>query len=69
MNSFIVSPKNLSEFYFLKEYFNLNNIKSSIINTEEKEDLALFEFMKESDRNNKVSREEVMELLSADYES
>ena len=63
MNSFIVSPKNLSEFYFPKEYFEKNNIKSSIINPDEKEDLALLEFMKEADRNNKVSREEVMEIL------
>jgi hypothetical protein len=69
MNSFIVSPKNLSEFYLLKEYFEKNNIQSTLINSDDKEDLALFEFMLEADRKDKKSREEVMEILTAQYES
>ena len=60
MESIVITPKSKDEAKIITDLLAKLNITSKIISDEEKEDLGLLLMMKEADRNEKVSREEVM---------
>ena len=64
MESFVVKPKNKTEFQLLFEMFKKMNIQNKILSEEEQEDIGLLKLMKEADRTEKVSREKVFAKLS-----
>ena len=63
MQSILVTPRNYDEFHLLEEFLNSKNISSIVLYTEDKEDLGLLQLMNEADRNNQVSRENIMSIL------
>jgi hypothetical protein len=65
MESIVISPKTKDEAKIITDLLEKMNISSKVITDEEKEDLGLLMMMKETDRNEKVSREEVMKKLNS----
>ena len=65
MESIVITPKTKDEAKIITELLVKMNISSSVITDEEKEDLGLLMMMKEVDRNDKVSFEEVMKKLNS----
>ncbi|HEY2583001.1 MAG TPA: hypothetical protein VGI43_14395 [Mucilaginibacter sp.] len=65
MESIVINPKSEDEVKFITDLLNRMNISSKIITEEEKEDMGLLVMMKEVDRSEKVSREEVMKKLNS----
>jgi hypothetical protein len=65
MESIVISPKTKDEAKIITELLEKMNISSKVITDEEKEDMGLLMMMKEVDRNDKVSREEVMKKLNS----
>jgi len=65
MESIVINPKSKDEAKFIADLLQRMNISSKIITEEEKEDIGLLMMMKEADRNEKVSREEVMKKLNS----
>jgi hypothetical protein len=65
MESIVINPKSKDEAKFIADLLQRMNISSKIITEEEKEDMGLLTMMKEADRNEKVSREEVMKKLNS----
>jgi hypothetical protein len=63
MESIVINPKSKDEAKIITDILEKMNISSKVITNEEKEDMGLLMMMKESDRNEKVSREEVMRKL------
>ena len=63
MESIVINPKSKDEAKIITDILEKMNISSKVITDEEKEDMGLLIMMKESDRNEKVSREEVMRKL------
>ena len=63
MEAILIQPKNKTEFLFVSEMLKKLNIKSKAIDIEEKEDLGLIELMKESDRSQKVTRDQILSQL------
>lgn len=63
MESIIVTPKNQEEFRLLTDLLAKMNISSKVLSEEEKEDIGLGILLQEADRNEKVSREEIMNKL------
>ncbi|MFZ4413905.1 MAG: hypothetical protein ACOYOV_12545 [Bacteroidales bacterium] len=63
MEAILIQPKNKTEFLFVSEMLKKLNIKSKAIDIEEKEDLDLIELMKESDRSQKVTRDQILSQL------
>jgi hypothetical protein len=63
METILVSPKNEQEFQLISDLFSKMKIKTKVLTSDEKEDLLLAELMKESDRSEKVSRDEIMKKL------
>jgi len=64
MESIVINPKTKDEARFITDLLQRMNISSKIITEEEKEDIGLLMIMKEADRSEKVSREEVMKKLN-----
>ena len=65
MESIVISPKTKDEAKIIHDLLAKMNISSKIITEEEKEDLGLLLMMKEADRNDKVSYEEVIKKLNS----
>jgi len=65
MESIVVNPKTIDEVKFITTLLEKMNISSKVITDEEKEDIGLIMMMKEIDRSDKVSREEVMKKLNS----
>jgi hypothetical protein len=65
MESIVISPKTKDEAKIITDLLKKMNISSKVISDEEKEDLGLLLMMKEADRDEKVSREEVMKKLNS----
>jgi hypothetical protein len=63
MSSIVVNPKNIEEFQFLTELLKKLNIEAKVLSDEQVEDLGLSFLMKEADRNDIVSKEEIMSKL------
>jgi len=61
----VISPKTKGEAKIITDLLERMNISSKIITDEEKEDFGLLMMMKEADRSEKVSREEVMKKLNS----
>jgi len=65
MESIVINPKTKDEAKLITDLLSKMNISSKIITEEEKEDIGLLAMMKEVDRNEKVSYEEVMKKLNS----
>jgi predicted nucleic acid-binding protein len=65
MESIVISPKTKDEFKVITDLLERMKISSKIITDEEKEDIGLLMMMKEVDRNDKVSREDIMRKLNS----
>ena len=65
MESIIINPKTKKEVKLVRTLLEKMNISSDIISEEEKEDLGLIAMMKEADRNETVSREEIIKKLKS----
>lgn len=63
MESIVVNPKTREEAKLIMDLLEKMNISSNVISDEEKEDLGLGMMMKEVDRTDFVSREEIMDKL------
>jgi len=63
VDSLLITPKNVKEFQLMSDLLSKMKIKTKILTLEEKEDFALAELMKETDRTNKVSRDTIMKKL------
>ncbi|MBS1529536.1 MAG: hypothetical protein JSU01_04445 [Bacteroidetes bacterium] len=63
MESIVITPKTRDEARIITDLLAKMKIDSQIITDEEKEDMGLLLMMKEADRSEKVSREEVMKKL------
>lgn len=63
MESLIVTPRNKAEFQLIFDLLQKMRISNRVLTDEEKEDLGLGLLMKEVDRTQKVSREEIMAKL------
>ena len=69
MESIVINPKTQDEARIIQDLLAKMNISSKVITDEEKEDMGLLVMMKEVDRNDKVSREDVMKKLNSWYEN
>ena len=65
MESIVINPKTIDESKFITTLLEKMNIAARIITDEEKEDIGLIMMMKEVDRSDKVTREEVMQKLNS----
>jgi hypothetical protein len=65
MESIVINPKSKDEAKFITDLLQRMNISSKVITEDEKEDFGLLMMMKEVNRNEKVSREEVMKKLNS----
>ncbi|MEO6148830.1 MAG: hypothetical protein ABIP28_01660 [Mucilaginibacter sp.] len=65
MESILITPKTKIEAKLISDLLEKMNITSKILSEEEKEDMGLVMMMKEVDRDEKVSREDVMSKLKA----
>lgn len=63
MEAILITPQTKKELQFLKTLLQNLNVKSRIIEEEEKEDLGLALLMKDVDRNEIVSRDSIMKKL------
>lgn len=63
MSSIVVSPKSPEELQFLSELLKKLGVDSKVISDEETEDLGLSILMKETNRSEVVSEEEIMAKL------
>jgi len=63
MESLIVTPRNKAEFQLIFDVLQKMRIRNKVLFEEEKEDFGLIQLMKQADRTEKVSREEVMAKL------
>jgi hypothetical protein len=69
MESIVINLRTKDEVKIVTELLKRMNISSKVITDEEKEDMGLLMMMKEADRNEKVSREEVMKKLNSPNEN
>ncbi|HEY4196149.1 MAG TPA: hypothetical protein VGM63_11475 [Mucilaginibacter sp.] len=65
MESIVINPKTQNEAKIVQDMLAKMNIPSQIITDEQKEDMGLLAMMKEVDRNDKVSFEDVMKKLNS----
>ncbi len=61
----VLTPKTRDEAKLITDLLEKMKISSKIITEEEKEDMGLLMMMKEVDRNEIVSREEIMKKLKS----
>ncbi|MEI6823777.1 MAG: hypothetical protein WCL51_17750 [Bacteroidota bacterium] len=64
MEAILIQPKNKSEFKFLVAMLKKLNVNIKTLDIEDKEDLGLVELMKQADRSQKLTRDEVMAKLT-----
>jgi len=65
MERIVISPKTKNEAKLITDLLAKMNIPSKVISEEEKEDMGLLIMMKEVDRDEIVSRDEVMKKLNS----
>jgi len=63
MSSIVVNPKNEKELRFVSELLEKLGVNSKVLSDEEQEDLGLSLLMKDSNRSEVVSQEEVFNKL------
>lgn len=63
MSSIVINPKSSEELKFISELLKKLGVKSKIISDEDTEDLGLSLLMKDVDRSDVASEEEVMTKL------
>ena len=63
MSSIVVNPKNPQELQFLSELLKKLGVDSKVLSDEDTEDLGLAVLMKDVDRSDVVTEEEVMAKL------
>lgn len=63
MNTLIVQTKDKSELKLVTDILRKMRISSKVLKIEELEDLGLAKLMKQADRKQTVSREDIMEKL------
>ena len=65
MSAIVINPKSSQELKFISELLQKLGVQSKVISDEETEDLGLSLLMKDVDRSNVVSEEEVIAKLKA----
>lgn len=63
MSSIVVNPKNQQEFQFITELLNKLGVDSKVLSDEDAEDLGLSILMKNVDRSDFVSEDDIMKKL------
>ena len=63
MNTLIVQTKDKSELKLVTDILRKMRINSKVVKSEDLEDMGLARLMKQADRKQTVSREEIMEKL------
>ena len=63
MKSLVITPKDTKELNFISELLQKMGISSKVLSEEEKEDAGLLLMMQESDKNDTVSRQEIVSKL------
>ncbi|MDR2627234.1 MAG: hypothetical protein LBC40_04285 [Dysgonamonadaceae bacterium] len=63
MTTIAITPKSKKEQTFLVDLFKRMNIRIDLFPTEELEDAGLLNLMKDADRNDVATEEEIMKLL------
>jgi len=66
MDALVIKSKNRSDLKLIKELVNKMGLESKSLTEEEIEDLGLLMMMKQADRSETVSREEVMKKLGSE---
>lgn len=65
MNTLIVQTKDKSELKLVTDILRKMRINSKVLKSEDLEDMGLMKLMKQADRKQTVSREDVMEKLGS----
>jgi hypothetical protein len=65
MKSLVITPKDTKELNFVSELLQKMGISSKILSEEEKEDAGLLILMQEANKNDTVSRQEIVSKLRA----
>ncbi|MEQ8554518.1 MAG: hypothetical protein RIC06_14830 [Cyclobacteriaceae bacterium] len=65
MSSIVVSPKSQKELQFISELLNKLGVRSKVLSDEELEDLGLSVMMRDVDRSEVVTEDEIMKKLKA----
>ena len=63
MSSMLINPKNEKEMQFLSELFKKLGVDATVLSDEEAEDIGLSILMKDADRSDLVTEEEIMAKL------
>lgn len=63
MSSIVVNPKSQKELQFISELLNKLGVRSKVLSDEELEDLGLSVMMKDVDRSEVVTEDEIMKKL------
>lgn len=63
MSSIVVNPKSQQELQFLSELLKKLGVESKVLSDEDTEDLGLTVLMKDVDRSDVVSEEDIMKKL------
>ncbi len=63
MKSLVITPKDTKELNLVSELLQKMGISSKVLSEEEKEDAGLLLMMQEADKNDTVSREEIVNKL------
>jgi len=63
MNTIIVQPKTKAEMQLISDMLKKMRVASKVLNDEEREDLGLAMLMRQANRNEKVSRNKVIDKL------
>ncbi|MEP0365699.1 MAG: hypothetical protein ABJN36_09455 [Cyclobacteriaceae bacterium] len=63
MSSIVINPKSSKELQFISELLKKLGVKSKVLSDEDTEDLGLSLLMKDVDRSDVVSEQEVMSKL------
>lgn len=65
MESILINPKNKEELRLLSDLLAKMNINSKVLSEEELEDMGLTVLMRDTDRSQKVSRQDIMQKLES----
>jgi len=63
MNLIVINPKNEQEFQFVSDLLMNLGIENKVLDEEAKEDIGISLLLKETDRSDVVSEEEVLKKL------
>jgi hypothetical protein len=64
MSYIVINPKSSEELKFISELLKKLGVKSKVLSDEDSEDLGLALLMREADRTETVSEEEIMSKLN-----